>query len=80
MRPFNAQIDVDRIVRPHDEQRLMHSYLSLGFLILTYLGLIVAEIYYMSEASKIRSIERQAIKVKDISKVWPENEEKLVYI
>lgn len=49
---FAAQID--RIVRPHEETRVFHTYLSLMFLTMAYLMLFCTEIYRIIDRSRIK--------------------------
>ncbi len=43
-------------------------------------ALVASELYHQYQLRKFKEIEEQAVKVKDISEIWPENEGKIVFI
>lgn len=50
------------------------------FVALCIVALFISEIYYLFKLGEFKVIEDSAIKVKDISSVWPENEDKIIFI
>lgn len=47
---------------------------------MSILSLLASEIYHQYKLRSYSQLESQAIKVKDLSEVWPENDGKLVYV
>ena len=45
-----------------------------------YAALIISEVYHLLQLQKLKEVERNAVKLIDISEVWPENEGKLVFL
>lgn len=59
----------------------MQTYINILILVLCYLALVVGETYQQYQLRAWLDIEEeeQVVELVDISKVWPENEGKLVY-
>ena len=45
-----------------------------------YAALIISEVYHLLQLQKLKEVESNAVKLIDISEVWPENEGKLVFL
>jgi len=62
------------------EKDILKYHLCVIFLVFSYLGLMVSEIHYLMQMIRYKQIERECIKLQDISQIWPENEGRLVYL
>lgn len=58
----------------------LQTYLFLFLLGATQIALLASEIYALFRLSKYKEILENTVELKDISKVWPENEGRMVYL
>ncbi len=73
-------IRIERAIRNPDYQRFYQEYLTYILLGLSLATLLISELYNEYQLRKYKDLEDHAVRVKDISEVWPENEGKMVFI
>ena len=76
----NLKEVIEKPIENLESMSYMKNQFGLILTVLTYIMLIVSEIAFHQRLHKYVMLERLTMKLKDISKVWSENEGKWIYL